>query len=368
MGRENKLLSLLLREIEQSPSHTISCEHYMTQALYHPQWGYYQRDRLKVGKEGDFYTSPVVSPIFARSLGKKLLEMSRDFDQWQVVELGAGDGRLCAHLWEVWEQIGGGPQRYYLLETSKYHRCLQSDRLQPLLTSDRCQWIDQLSDVCRKEPVIVISNEFFDALPVHRVRRGERGWELGVVTKSTDGQGLAEDFCSPPTYMEKQIGAYFDLLGTTLEKGQIVEVAFSAQKWWKQITDHLTQAIVVTIDYGGEMEEVYHSGRLEGSLRCFRNHRVHRRWLTCPGESDITYDVNFTALHKWAEQLGWRRVSYESQGSFLVGAGILEEIAVTAEYQDPFCAAARERRAVMQLILPEAMGEVFKVMIHAKGC
>src|SRR4030042_5339491 len=94
-NRGEELRRFILAQIEKKGP--IPFSQFMEWCLYHPEYGYYQTKGTRIGKEGDYYTSPSVSPLFGHLIGKQLLQMAEflgegDFD---AVEMGAGRGFLC---------------------------------------------------------------------------------------------------------------------------------------------------------------------------------------------------------------------------------------------------------------------------------
>src|SRR5262245_21896242 len=130
----------------------------MEEVLYHPQFGYYTSQQHLIGKEGDFYTSSDVDPLFGHLLASQFAEFAKELGDFTVVELGAGKGLLARDILSV------QPFRYLILERSVAMR----DRQKALLKGFDVQWIDELP---KSISGCIFSNEFFDALSVHRVVR-----------------------------------------------------------------------------------------------------------------------------------------------------------------------------------------------------
>src|SRR5690606_32103581 len=121
-------------EIASSPCRAIPFYRYMELCLYHPRWGYYRRERTKIGREGDYYTSSHVGDLFGRVMSDVIADMRRFFlssRRWLLVEVGAGDGRLMQQMMKGLKEQGvdRGELICCLVETSPYHRSLQEKRL-----------------------------------------------------------------------------------------------------------------------------------------------------------------------------------------------------------------------------------------------
>ncbi|WP_169713690.1 class I SAM-dependent methyltransferase [Paludifilum halophilum] len=363
----NPLIRYMVDEMDAAPEKAIPFRRYMELALYHPRWGYYRRERPKVGRKGDFYTSPYVGDTFGFSIGRVISDMQKVFPPekpWSVVEMGAGEGRLAEQILHFLHGQGVDPHRfcYYLMETSPYHREIQRSRLTGC--SLPIDWIDRWDEIPRGTPSILISNELVDALPVHRVRMDENG-ELSEIYVGWDEieERLTERE-GPLT--RSSLSDYFSEMGWRLEKGATAEVNLEAESWIKELADWLDIGFVLTVDYGGTVEELSLPARREGTLRGYRDHRLCTDIYQRPGETDLTSHVNFTALQRWGREAGLHNLLYTTQPRFLIQAGILEEL-TSHENPDPFSSEARRNRHIRQLIEPGGMGDAFRVLIQSKG-
>ncbi|MFD1423603.1 class I SAM-dependent methyltransferase [Laceyella tengchongensis] len=356
------LLNEIFAEIERSPHQAIPFSRYMQLALYHPEWGYYQTNRTKLGKEGDFFTNAHVGTVMGRVLGRlfrRMVAMTGNEEEWVLVEMGAGDGRLMEQVANEWLAQGGKPDKLhaYLVETSPYHRRLQQERLS--LHPVSFHWSRRLEEVPRAKYSFLYTNELVDAFPVHRIKKeGGAIWEA-YVSKGKNGC-LSE--CWFPL-KESDDPAVWER-GRLLAEGQIAEVSVAAREWLSEVAGWLEKGMLLTIDYGGETEELL--ARREGTLRAYREHRLWTDLYHTPGEMDLTAHVDFTLLRLWGAQLGLRTFACLSQAEFLLRAGVLDLLPATPA-RDPFSAEAKQARAVTHLIHPQGMGERFRVLLQGKG-
>jgi len=205
----------------------------------------------------------------------------------------------------------------------------------------------------------VLSNEFVDALPVHRVRRV--GGNLREVLVELDGDRFVEVLGEPST---PELAAYLAWSDITLAEGQEIEVNLAALCWLKEVAALLARGFVLTIDYGYQATDL-RAGRFpHGSLMAYRRHVAHTDLYQAVGEQDLTAHVNWTALMRRGEELGLRLVGLTSQARFLLALGILER---AAAWGDDESQAARARRAAWQLVAPGGLGETFQVLIQCTG-
>ena len=162
----------------------------MELALYAPGLGYYAAGATKFGAAGDFVTAPEMTPLYARALAVQVAAILDAAPGREIVELGAGSGRLAADLLVALAARGASPARYAILEPSPELR----ERQRATIARDaaaqlaRVAWLDALP------PAIdgaVIANEVLDAVPVHLVaRHGGVMRERGVVA-ATGADGTA---------------------------------------------------------------------------------------------------------------------------------------------------------------------------------
>lgn len=343
----------------------ISFRDYMNDCLYDEQYGYYRSGPIRIGKEGDFYTSSAIGGVAARALAVHIADYVRNINEpVRLIEWGAGTGRLSAQLAGIgrelmtdWDDL----TELTLVDDNPSHRQAARDALAaasvPLneasvISSDQAWAADW-----RSRPVIVIANELLDAFPVHRIKRvdGEL-WELGV---GLDGKS---DFCyvhMKPT--DERISEALLRSATKLTNGQITEINADGAKWLEKLGGIMAKGRLVLIDYGHEDAEYTARHRMEGTLMCYYRHLASDDPFLRPGEQDITAHLNFTHVRQAAERSGWSVSYFASQKRFLIDNGIFSLLR-PYDGKDPFGPEARLNRAVRQLLLSDQMSETFKVM------
>ena len=337
---------------------------FMEICLYHPQYGYYASGRGRRGREGDYYTSPTVHPIFGALLGKQLAQMLRILGAgaFEVVEMGGGEGYLCMDILDYLQQEE--PQfydrlRYRMVEISPVVIERQRRLLAPHEAKVAWHQPDEMTD--QKIQGCFLSNELVDSFPVHRVVM-EAG-ALREIFVDLDKGGIKEvqGDASTPELVE-----YFRRLGITLAEGQQAEVNLEALRWLQGVAQGLEQGFVITVDYGYPAEELYSPLRHAGTFLCYQGHRVLSDPYACPGLQDMTAHVDFTSLIACGEGYGLQLTGLVPQYRFLLALGILEQVARVGEGKEEGEAMA-ERLTIKNLILPGGMGETFKVLIQHKG-
>jgi SAM-dependent MidA family methyltransferase len=294
---------------------------------------YYSSPRTPIGLDGDFYTAADLDPILGRVLAGQFEEWAAEFGSFTVVELGAGKGLLARDI------LQRRPFPYMILERSPAMR----RRQQELLEGHNVSWIEELP---RGITGCIFSNEFFDALPVHRVvRRSGAMKEIYVSQDFTDAEGEP----SPSLHG----------LEPPLKEGQVAEINLEARKWMRRIALSLDRGYHLAIDYGYLRDEFY--AQPHGTLMCYWQHQAVENPYIRIGEQDMTAHVNFSDL---MDEPLLDTVLFTTQKDYLIRRGILAEMEQLAVSGD---AASMQRLLRMKkLILPGSMGERFKVLVQTK--
>lgn len=333
----------------------ISFARYMDLALYAPGLGYYTAGAAKLGECGDFATAPEISPLFARAVARQLAQLVASGAE-EILELGAGSGRLAAGALLEMERGGRLPQRYRILEVSPELR----ERQRALLAShaprllERVSWVDVLP---RRIHGVVLANEVLDALPVHVVAWREQDiLERGVALES-----------GAFVWRERPADAQLLRAAQAIEVAPpyVSEIGLHARALVATLAQRLERGVLLFIDYGFGRAEYYHPQRNTGTLMCHYRHRVHDDPFALPGLQDITAHLDFTAVAKAAQQEGLALLGYTTQAQFLLNCGLIDLLRET-----PAEDAARylpQAAAVQKLVSPAEMGELFKAIALGRG-
>jgi SAM-dependent MidA family methyltransferase len=280
-------------------------ERFMGLALYDLE-GYFGSGELRSTQAGDFLTSPEVSALFGSTLGRYVAEEhSRIGDPFAVVEVGAGSGSLLRPLLDTVEV------KAVAVETSPAAR-VSLEGLRDVVVMDR------LPEVIRG---VVIANELLDNLPMALAQMTHAGWRERWVGIAGDRLELVD---AP---VRKQVGVWLEAHAGDVPEGGWVEVQLEAARWLDDVLRRLVAGSVVVIDYGDSAEDLL-PRRQDGTLRTYRAHHLGPHPLDEPGATDITADVNFTALQSTA-----------------LGAGVT----ATLSRQDEFLTELGLRRALSEM-------------------
>jgi len=334
---------------------------YMERALYAPGLGYYSGGAVKFGRRAedgsDFVTAPELSPLFAATLARPLAQALAASGTRDVMEFGAGTGKLAVGLLNALDGLGAQFDSYSIVDLSGELRARQRETIDAQAGSlaARVRWLDALPE--RFEGV-VIGNEVLDAMPVRLFAHREGVWRERGVAFEDGALGFEDRPIVAPA--DAAFVAALEVDGDYVTERHEAGIAFT-----RTICTMLARGAAFFIDYGFPRHEYYHAQRAEGTLMCHYRHRAHGDPFVYPGLQDITAHVEFTAVAEAGVEAGADLLGYTSQARFLLNAGITDALAEL----DPndvarFLPAAN---AVQKLLSEAEMGELFKVIAFSRG-
>lgn len=334
------LLSIIEKTIHDEGG-WISFERYMELALYTPVLGYYTGGATKLGSAGDFTTAPEISSLFGAALANfAIIVLPQTANQ--LMEFGAGTGKLAFDLLTELHRQNCPPERYYIVELSGELRFRQEQLLKEF---PEVVWLQQMPSSFSG---LVLGNEVLDAMPVRLVKKTESGWnEVGV---SWGDHGLQ--------WVEKP--CWDVALPAELPVGYLTELHPIAHGFMTSVAQMLTQGgagAALFIDYGFPAAEYYLPQRDRGTVMCHYRHHAHSDPFYWPGLQDITSHIDFSKM----SQIDLDLLCYTSQAAFLLHNGIGELLMRTSP-EDPL-SYLPQANALQRLISPAEMGELFKVLV-----
>ncbi len=339
---------------------------YMELAIYAPGMGYYCGGTAKFGNDGDFVTAPEISSLFGRTIARQALQVFEVLgdDNSNILEFGAGSGKLALDLLLELDNLGRLPKHYFILELSgELHKRQKElfEKCAPQFLS-RIDWLENLPNKFRG---LILTNEVLDAMPVHLViwrdaNLLERGvtWN-GRTFEWSDRILINKELVEVASKLSSQINSEGKNFGD-----YISEISLSARGFMRSLAGILQQGAIVMIDYGFGCYEYYHPQRNRGTLMCHYRHHAHDNPFYFPGLQDITSHVDFSAIANTAAEAGLKFLGYTSQAQFLINCGITEIIAQTpAKNTSAYLPMASQ---LQRLVSPAEMGELFKVIAFGK--
>lgn len=357
LAHSRQLQTCLAQEIIAADG-WISFARFMECVLYAPELGYYSAGARKFGAAGDFVTAPEMSALFGQALAGQVGQIMAH-SAAQILEVGAGSGRLAADLLLELEHLGCLPETYAILDLSADLRARQHETIAaaaPHLLA-RVEWLERLPE---QFSGVVMANELLDAMPAHIV-----AWRENAIFE----RGVALDVAGEFVWEERPAtGALLvaaEEIGEqcSLPPGFESEISLANRAWTAEWGHRLQCGALLLIDYGFPRREFYHQQRGRGTLMCHYRHHAHMDPFYLPGLQDVTVHVDFTAIIAAAHASGLELLGYTSQGQFLLNCRILDRLVGPTDTP----AYIRAAGAVNKLLMPHEMGELFKVIAVGRG-
>ncbi len=349
----------------------ITVAQYMAEVLADPAHGVYtSRDPL--GAQGDFVTAPEISQMFGELIGLWCADTWARMgqpDPVHLVELGPGHGTLLVDALRALGDLGArdrAPGRaptflpalhLHLVEFSPLLRARQQAALAVGAGARVAEatWHESLDRV-PEGPLLLIANEFFDALPIRQFERGPRGWCERLVILAPPGDRGRRELVFGLSEATPQIARLLPAETRSAPPGTIVEISSAAAACAGEVGRRLAArgGAALVIDYG------YDRPRATASLQALRRHAAHGV-LEQPGSADLTAHVDFSRLREAAVAAGARSHGPIPQGRFLAALGIDARAAALIAAATPSQAGSIEA-ALRRLTDPAEMGTHFKVL------
>lgn len=351
----SQAVAALIRAEIRSAGGWISFERFMQLALYAPGLGYYSAGSVKFGPEGDFVTAPEVSDLFGRCLARQCAAVL-DESGGEILELGAGTGRMAAAILTELAALGVRCERYAILEVSADLAARQREHLEklPAALRERIVWLERLPQTPLRG--VILANEVADALPCRRVRWSTQGVEeIGV---ALEGEDFRDAAAAADDSLRGACAEIVASLPAELPTGYSSELCLRLTPWLQTLASLLERGLLLLCDYGLPRPHYYHPQRTSGTLRCHFRQRAHNDPYLNPGMQDITAWVDFTRVAKAASASGLAVSGFATQAACLLALGIEELVAAAADERTRVRLAGQARR----LLMPEEMGEAFKMM------
>ena len=336
MSEERSLTEIFQRLI--ATTGPISLTHYMAEANAR-----YYAKADPFGAEGDFITAPEISQMFGELIGLWLSDMwiraGRE-EPVHYVELGPGRGTLARDALRAMKRYGLEPQVHFV-ETSTALKRLQLDAVPGAI------FHDDLSTVPMDGPILLVANEFLDALPLRQLIRTAEGWREVMV--AVDGERFV---CVPGA---RPMDAALPEGRRNAPEGTLIETSPAAAAVIYEAAGRLEKqgGAALFIDYGHAEE------RTGSTFQAVRRHRKVDPFAN-PGEADLTAHVDFAMLAQVAQSRGCRWLGTVAQGDWLRALGIESRAEALSEFAPQHREALHS--AMHRLIDADQMGELFKVM------
>lgn len=355
-SRRGSVAETIARRVTESGP--IPFKDFMEAALYSPEGGYYTSGRKTWGPGGDYITSLDVSPFFARTLARQLVEcweLLGSPSSFELVEAGAGRGWLALGMLDHVKEACPG------LYDSLNARLVDVGGQRPS-NHGKVKWARSLDELEPAEAAFFISNELIDSFAVHRVV-----FASGALRELYVGFDGASFFETEGPLSDPALEGYFERAGVEPFEGMKTEVNLEAGRWVGKASSLFERGFVVTVDYGSSASELYSPERNGGSLHCHFRHTLNDNPFANIGEQDMTTHVDFTTVALDFVSSGMEITGFTTQKNFLLGLGILEALRTPASFGAQGVDDVNHNRAIGALIAPGGMGDTFKVLAAHKG-
>ena len=333
---------------------------FMAAALYDPELGYYAASQQRTGRNGDFFTSVSVGPVFGQLMASEFCSAWERLGKparFTISEAGANDGQFALDVL-TW----AAACRPDFLTTLTY-------QIDEPLAGARSRQRDTLHEFSDKviynsnEPVphgCYFANELLDAVPCHRVRfEGGQWQELRVALDSAGRFTWQETPPADPSLLER-----LAWLGTGFPGGYTTEIAPAVASQVRLASERLDQGYLFFADYGYPAGLYYAGHRITGTLRCYQNHTAHDDPFDAIGETDLTAHVDFSYAAKTAVAAGCEVLGFVDQARFLTAAAspIMREMEQTPQATQPAW-----QRQFQTLTHPAHLGHKFHFLVLGKN-
>lgn len=330
-------------------------EEFMRLALY-GEGGFFTSSTLRSQRGGDFLTSPEVSALFGETLATLVeAERERIGEPFRLVEVAGGSGSLLRSL------LTAVDVEAWAVEVSP----AAVEALSEVVGVDRV--VSRVDDVPDPLRGVVVANELLDNLPMAIAQMTEDGWRERWV--GSDSEGLVFVDADP----RPEVLDWLDRFAGPVDVGGWVEVQLEAFGWVRSLVNRLQAGAVVLFDYGDTSENLA-PRRQDGTLRTYRAHHLGPHPLDEPGATDITADVNFTAIEAAARDAG-AEVQLWRQDEFLASLGLRDRISSMRHEELELARSGQEmarlrlrtiRSEAETLLHPRGLGD-FRVVVARVG-
>ena len=283
----------------------------MDSSLYDEKFGYYtsKEPNKKFGYTNDYFTSPHTHPTFGLLIAiflKNIHVLMGKNDNFTVIEQGSGDGILARDVLE-----------FSIMIDKTFGKSLDYLAVDKTPKCNTFQEIKTYEAISHLRADVYLSNELLDSIPVHRfVIRASQLKEIFVDVK--DGKLVQKEGPVSDTEIFRRVKPFVP----NLPDGYMGEVCVEYKKWAREVRNLVESGIVISIDYGHNIEKLYAPERRGGLLRCYNGHSMNQNPCLNPGSQDITSHVDFSSLNEALDSVGFVKIANYSQKTFLEQLGI----------------------------------------------
>ena len=322
-------------------------------ALYDKVEGYYMK-KNPFGKEGDFITAPNITRVFSEIIAIWIVTFWKSIGspkKFNLLELGAGNGEMMKVIIETLKNFHECSLNcnFQIHEKSE----LLKKKQQLNLKSEKITWIEDIK-INNLYPTIVLANEFFDALPIKQFFKKKEGWVERFVHFKEENKAEFKEQSADIKKIEQNLN--FNIS----KEQEIIEYSPSSFEYLKDLYSLIKKndGGILIIDYG------YLDLKMQETLQAIKNHK-YSNILEDIGDSDITYNINFSLFKKFTDQFDELNSITSNHKKFLTNMGIVQRAEIVSK-NIPFTEKSDLFYRIRRLIDEKQMGELFKVMFIKK--
>ncbi len=318
--------------------------------LFDKEYGFYEKENV-FGAGGHFTTSPLISRHFSHCIAKNYIKVFKEEKLENIVEFGAGNAELSKNLIYYLKDKKYLPKKYYFFDKSLFLTNKQKKIIKDLNLTDDIDfiWINKYEDLPKK--AFIIANELFDCVPTDLIRFKKSYYEKVYINESLDISWKKYNLFSEPS-------AKYLSVPHNLKNNYIFEFSQEQYEIINQINKFINKAYFLIFDYGYSATELYINDRMDGTIVCIKNNLSDFDPLIEIGEKDISAFVNFSYIKNIFTRNNWSASAFMNQGNYLLSFDILKDININN---------FDEVGSIKKLIMPNQMGEIFKVLIVQKN-
>ena len=353
---------------------SISFYKYMDLVLNDSENGFYSTGRLKIGKHGDFCTSPSLSNDFACLLAIQIVDWLLDLEKagidselFSLVEIGPGEGTLSRDLIEAIYKIS--PALISKIEIVLVEHNVGLRKRQEKVVNNlkvvNCRWSSLEELTLNPVAGVVIANEVLDAFPVERlIFRNNKVFRQGVSLKKKKDEYFLDFVEMKPTYaIEQFLKDSKSLLRIEFPpkdicNGWVTEWHCDIPIWFKKLSKALRYGPLLVVDYALESKRYYNSMRSNGTLISYSNQEANPNILKDAGFCDLTAHLCIESTINYAMTNGWKFIGENRQGQALLALGLSKFLYSIQNINSNDLASALDRReSLLRLVDPVGLGE-----------
>ena len=348
---------------------SISFYDFMDSCLTNEQFGYYSTKELSWNHLGDYQTSPEIHPIFGALWAKQIhecwLKMSQP-NQITLIEIGGGSGIFMSSIANYLKKEHPNffnKIDFILVDVSEKRLNQQKKLLQIYDVHPTLMLLDDFLSQQNAFEGILISNEFYDCLPFHLIKKTQSNLNEINISNSAENRLF---YLEQPLKNEK-ILTFIDKMNLQLFDDCVVEIPMKTYEVVAKIASMIKRGYIINIDYGDLTENLLQAWRKDGTYKGITRNMLDDP-INSPGEIDITADVNFSILQKGLEEHSMIVNPIITQWECLSNLGIFNMLAEIPEVNlNNSSTYLKNKKAVEKLTEPELLGKI-KIQVAAKGC